>query len=538
LCFRNTNKLGAMITKKKRIYMWYKVKELKGDGLNNSQISRELGLDRSTVSKYLSIGEDEYHNRIEQGRNLPRKLSDYLGYVKNELSLKPYLSAAQIEDRLKERYANLPQVHSKTVYNFVQQVRKQYDIAKPKRESHRDFEQLPETDYGRQAQVDFGESYLQTHDKTRVKVYFFAIVLSRSRYKYVYLQDRPFTTSDAVYAHLLAFEYYQGIPREILYDQDKVFIHNENLGDYLLTHEFKAFSQSQPFEVIFCRKADPQSKGKVENVVGYVKKNFLRGREFTSITHLNQEVLGWLSRTGNAKVHGSTRKVPSLEWQIEKQSLHPLMDKAIKPETNLSSCNVRKDNTITYEGNFYTLPLGTYKGHKTTVQLSRDGDYLNLYALDKTLLATHEISSKKGGLIRNSDHAREKSKSCAEKHQQVYQLFGSNEKANLYLELLRKDKPRYYHDNLRAIIKGTEDIGEEFISESLDFCLENGVYNGADFSQIAMKYQQADLQKNSPVINIAIQATAGNHTAGNNPDENLQTSNIKTYENIIETWNE
>ena len=528
-----------MLTKKKRIYMWHRVKDLKREGLNKSQIARELELDRSTVCKYLAMSEDEFYKQIEQGRNLPKKLSGYLAYVKAELREKPYLSSAQIEDRLKEHYADLPQVHSRTVYNFVQYVRGQYGIAKPKGAWQRDFEQLPPTAYGKQAQVDFGECYMQTQDKRRVKVYFFTMVLSRSRYKYVYFQEYPFTTKDTVYAHQLTFEYFQGIPRDIIYDQDKLFIHNENLGDYLLTHDFKAFSQSQPFEVVFCRKADPQSKGKVENVVKYIKNNLLRGRAFISVSILNQESLSWLSRTGNAKVHQATQKVPAQEWEIEKAYLHPVRDKAIKPKSDFMPYNVRKDNTIAWRGNFYTLPLGTYQGRKTSILLSQTESHLNLYAMNEILLATHQISSSKGELVRNRDHAREKSKSYQQKHQQVHHLLGFDERAALYLDLLQKKKPRYYHDNLRAIIKGMQDITQEFVRQGLDFCLENEVYNGADFCQVAMKYQNA-VQRQSMLENsraIFDGSETRDNIPNHNVDMNLQISNITTYENLIESWN-
>lgn len=119
-----------MTTKQKKIFMWYKVKELSKDGFNKSQVSRELGIDRATVRKYLTISEQDFINQLESGRTLPLKLGIYLKHVKNELIEFPYLSAAQIEDRLKERYADLPKVHSKTVYNFVQMVRGKYGIAK------------------------------------------------------------------------------------------------------------------------------------------------------------------------------------------------------------------------------------------------------------------------------------------------------------------------------------------------------------------------------------------------------------------------
>lgn len=523
-----------MKNSKERIIMFYKVKEMDSKGLSKSRISRELQIDRGTVRKYLALSEDAFYAMVEKGRCLPRKLNAYLGYVKSELQQHPYLSAAQIEDRLKERYADLPPVHSKTVYNFVQLVRRQYGIKKPKGEGQRDFEQLAELPYGQQAQVDFGQYIMQTPSGGRKKVYFFVIVLSRSRYKFVYFQLTPFTTRDAIYAHLLSFEYFGGVPREILYDQDSVFMREENLGDYLLTHEFSAFVQSQPFEAIFCRKNDPQSKGKVENVVGYVKKNFLRGRHFRSISVLNQESGLWLSRTGNAKIHGSTFKSPVKEWEVEKRHLEKVKEQAVKPSNDLITYNVRKDNTVAYRGNFYTLPLGTYQGRKTTILLSEYDGQLNLYSMDKTLLATHTLSNLKGELVCNTDHRRDKTGTSAQLHEHTYQLLGYDQKACMYLDLLREDKPRYYHDNLRMIIKGVEKMPVELIRQSLDFCLENGLYNGAGFCEVAMKYQKMSLKDSTPKINIAV---ADASVLAKSADMSVQTSNIKTYENLIGSWN-
>lgn len=519
--------------KTKRIYMWYKIKELREGKLSKSQISRNLGIDRATVVKYLGMEEDEFHLMLKRGRNLPLKLAGYLEFVKKELELVPDLSAAQIEDKLKERHEGLPEIHSKTVYNFVQMVRQKYSITKPKRAKDREFEQLPLLDYGNQAQVDFGEYYMLTGEGKRVKVYFFVMVLSRSRYKFVYFQGYSFTAATAIYAHSLAFEYFQGIPKNILYDQDSVFIHDENLGDYRLTHEFQAYSKSQPFTVVFCHKADPQSKGKVENVVKYVKNNFLRGRIFVNIPTLNDSALEWLSRTANAKVHGSTFKIPKNEWETEKQYLLPLKEKIKEPESSLKIYNVRKDNTVAYRSNFYTLPLGTYQGRKTTILLSQTDGMLNLFSMDNTLIATHPVAIGKGELVRNSDHSRDKSKSYHESTQEVLQLLGGDEKGQLFLDLLRKAKPRYYHDNLQAIIKGTRDISNDIVSKSLMFCLENKVYNGAGFCQVAKKYLTEKSKENSPKPNLSV---SGTEAVKSNADINVPTSNINTYQNIVESW--
>jgi transposase len=523
-----------MTSKQKKIYMWYKVKELSSKGLNKSQISRQLGIDRSTVGKYLTINEGDFLKQIDSGRTLPLKLGIYLKYVKDELSEFPYLSAAQIEDRLKERYSDLPEVHSKTVYNFVQMVRRKYGIEKPKGIKDRQFEQLPECDYGLQGQVDFGESNMFTKEGKRVKVYFFTMVLSRSRYKYVYFQATPFTTATTVYAHYLAFEYFQGIPKEIWYDQDSVFIKDENLGDYLLTHEFKAFSDHEPFKVVFCRKADPQSKGKVENVVKYVKNNFVKGRYYENQTTLNQSVLSWLSRTGNAKVHGSTFKVPAHEWEIEKKHLLPYKEKPKKPESQFQTYNVRKDNTVAYSSNFYSLPLGTYQGSKTTVLLSELCGTLSIYTMDKELITTHRLSVGKGDLISNTDHRRNKSQTTSQKHAATLQLLGGDKKAQLYLDLLQQDKSRYYYDNLRVIHERSKTISQEFIRKSLVFCLENKLYNGYGFCEVAQKYQKESITKTHQEIDGNM---ANSPNIINQKDLQVQRSDINNYEKLLEGWN-
>ena len=53
----------------------------------------------------------------------------------------------------------------------------------------------------------------------------------------------------------------------------------------------------------------------------YVKYNFLRDREFTSIEQLNEEVQAWLKRTANGMEHHGIHRIPSVEFEMERPHL-------------------------------------------------------------------------------------------------------------------------------------------------------------------------------------------------------------------------
>lgn len=514
------------MNKNRKVFMWYKVKELWDQGLNKSQISRELGIDRGTVRKYIQIDEAAFLSRIMQPRCLPKKLSGYYKFVKKLLESTPYLSSAQVEDRLKENYKNLPTVDSKTVYNFVRSIRQENDIVKYKHQ--RQYQKLPEVDYGSEAQVDFGECYMQQTAGKRIKVYFFTMVLSRSRYKYVYLQCKPFTTEMANYAHDLSFAYFGGIPRKIVYDQDSVFIKDENLGDVLLTKGFAEYTKQYPFEAVFCRKADPESKGKVENVVKYVKHNFLKGRVFTNIEILQQECLSWLERTGNAKTHSTTRKIPKEQWEIERQHLLTYNATPQKPLLQLPEYKVRKDNTIAYRGNFYSLPIGTYEGIESTILLEDNGENLLLYDHEKTLITSHKIPSGKGIYVRNTDHKRTKSKTIRQAHETLLIKMGDTPEATQYLDLLEKDKSRYYYDNIRVITASLSNVSQQSIEKALAFCLGNKVFNGYRFVDVLNYYKKEEMDCLEDTAQIPVVDNDQSYH-----DMLPEKSNIELYENIV-----
>jgi transposase len=190
------------------VIMWNKVTNLsREERLNASKIAAKVGIDRRTVKRYLSITEQEFSEFIQSGRQYVRKLEPYNGFVKKLLGIDSELSAASIEDRLKEFYPDFPNVSSKTVYNFVDYVRRVNDIPKHV-EVIRIYEKLKELEYGSEAQVDFGECWMTREGGQRKKIYFFAMVLCRSRYKYVRFQGRPYTGKDAVECHDMAFSYF------------------------------------------------------------------------------------------------------------------------------------------------------------------------------------------------------------------------------------------------------------------------------------------------------------------------------------------
>lgn len=504
--------------------MYHKIKQLKILGFSNAKVARQLVLDPRTIKKWESLSEVEFDRFLTTKKERAKILDKYEGFVRDKLEEFSDTSTAQIHDWLKEHHNGFPEINPRTVYNFVMHIRQKHNI--PIVAEERQFSPVEDLPYGQQAQVDFGSYNLRTADGVRKKVYFFAMVLSRSRMKFTQFQDQPFTAETTCKAHEKAFTFFGGIPHILVYDQDRVMIVSENMGDVVLTSTFKKYVKSRGLKLHFCRKSDPQSKGKVENVIQYVKKNFLYNRCYHDLELLNEEALKWLERTANHLEHNYTKKSPKVEFEIEKHQLKPYvsisMDLAEK-----KSYNVRKTNTITYKSNFYSLPLGTYKGSDTCVSILEKKGILEIYGSNGTLLCKHEVSLLKGQTIINNNHKRDNSKNIAELMEQAKASFAQAKGAVLFLEAIKTKWPRYVRDQLQSIIKTLEEIDPVTAEQVLKICLENNIESAAEFKEVAASIAK----KQTAVVTQTIKLLNPNNLA--KTECMPEKSDMHLYENIV-----
>lgn len=495
-------------------------------GLNKSQIERETGVSRKTIRHYLSQTAQEFVNSTSYNRTYRKKLKDYEIFVKNELERCSDLSAAQIRDHLIEHYPELKDaVCDKTFYNFVMMVRRKYSIEKSCKPP-RDYSALPPSPYGESIQVDFGEYHMQTSSGHTQTVHFMTMILSRSRYKYVIFQTSPFTSETAVRAHHEAFKFFGGMTKVLVYDQDKVFLRDENLGDYVLTATFGAYVKSAGIKTVFCRKADPESKGKVERVVRYVKYNFLRGRVFKDIDSLNEEAIAWLERTGNGHVHATTRLVPADEFEIERTYLLPYNNNLVIPESKARRYVIRKDNTIAYRGNFYTLPAGSYNEYKYVELIEKKG-MLILRAEDGKEITRHTVCAGKGQTVQKPDHKRDKSSSVSELEASVLAKLAVSPVGVVYIQALKSHVgDRYYRDSLMVLSK--LDCDDSVLSETLEICSSSLIYNANEFRDVAQTLTKK-LRAKASMPPVTVSVVNGAQSLNINVDKR----DISMYERVI-----
>jgi transposase len=505
--------------------MYHQIHKMLASGSSLREISSFIGIDRRTVKKLTRMNEQEYEAFLCDKEERRKLLTPYESFVKEKLLQVPSASAAQLHDWLKEHHDDFPETGQRTVYNFVIWVRQKYHILQEAK--LRDYFPVEELPYGAQGQVDFGQYTLRC-DQGRKKVYFFSMVLSRSRYKFVYFSDRSFTTKTAVDAHEAAFKFFEGIPLELVYDQDRLFLVDENLGDLLLTREFKTYVHERDYRLYFCRKSDPESKGKIENVIGYIKKNFLYGRVYHDIQTLQLQAVSWLARTGNAMVHGATGKVPKQEWQIEKQHLSSWAPISLLPDWLMSS--VLKNNTFNYSGNAYSLPLGTYTGKKANyVKLRLDDDMLQVYDPNEELLCRHKVPFNKGNLIINTDHKRDKSAKINELIGQTAALFQDKDKAERYLLKVKELKPRYVRDQLLAIRDAVSGASSAAVESSIEECMVNAFFDAGTFKQVLKKHDKLAGKTDKPQAIIKLLDPSHLPKAETRP----ASSDINLYEDLF-----
>lgn len=311
------------------------------------------------------------------------------------------------------------------------------------------------------------------------------MVLSHSRYKYVLWQTRPWTTADFVQAHIKAFDYFGGRPKQIVYDQDKVLAVSENHGDIIFTEGFQNYLSATGFDIFLCHGSDPESKGKIEAVIKYAKFGYADHRVLDDIDEFNRGCTAWLERTGNAEEHGTTKKIPAEVFAIEKEYLIPVSEYSFaKPVDDNITYQVRKDNVVLYKSNRYRVPKGTYKKGKRVFMVV-EGDMVSIIDSETGVLyAKHPLSTGKGELVGESSRAcRDRSKTILELEASVKSLLGDCEgKTEPFLSRIHREKRRYYRDQLGVIRNLFDEWDARLVQKALAYCTEQELYSAGELS--------------------------------------------------------
>lgn len=504
--------------------MYHEVQRLLLEGLSHSAIATALAMNRRTVVKYATMSEASYEAFLLKKDNRSKLLSAYEMFVKEQLTAHPAATAAQVHDWLKEHHKDFPATSVKTVYNFVMAIRQKYGITVS--QTTREYFVVEELPYGLQAQADFGQYVMRNVEERRKRIHFFVMMLSRSRMKFVRFSEAPFTSRTAIDAHEEAFRFFAGIPKEVVYDQDRLFLVDENLGDLLLTRDFKDYVFEQEFRVHFCRKSDPESKGKVENVVKFIKNNFLYGRSYHDIETLQAQVIGWLGRTGNGMIHSTIRKVPLEEWVIEKEHLHPFVPVNVLPAYIMRY--VRLDNTISFQGNFYSVPQGTFKKDVMVMIWLKDNE-LHIYDDERKFLCRHHISGTKGNKIINTDHKRDKSQKLKDLIRDVSGLFANPVLAEEYFKMIREIKGRYLRDQVQAIKEAITGRSKDLVNTVLEKCIAGRYLSARTFSDLLAIHEEEDKSLLAPLGKIILLDPTCTRKAEITPDK----SSLANYEDAF-----
>ena len=269
--------------------MIHKIKALydSGNGLSQREIARHLGISRNSVSKYLSMDVEEISNyQTETDR---KKLLDACrDYIVHLLINYPNMSAVKIMRKLRAKHNDIA-ASDRTVRRYVEQIKESINC-KQQRYYQPVLDMIP----GVQCQVDPGELRGVMIGGVETTVYFVVFVLSYSRLMYVALSKQPINTSILIAMHDVAFRYFGGRPEECVYDQTKMVVLHEEYRELTLNQRFYEYATHAGFTIRACEGYDPESKGKVEAGVKYVKNNGLYGESFADWSHLESYNTDWL----------------------------------------------------------------------------------------------------------------------------------------------------------------------------------------------------------------------------------------------------
>ncbi|MBF0466487.1 MAG: IS21 family transposase, partial [Nitrospirae bacterium] len=272
---------------------------LKRQGLSNRAIAKRLGLDRRTVKKYIENAEFPRY-RVA---NRKSGLEPYYELIKGWLAEEDYQATKLYDKVILQGYEG----SYTTVKRYVRSLKEERD-----RVAYVRFETAP----GLQAQVDIGDFKVVCENGEELTLYAFIMILGFSRHMYVEFVERC-TMPAFLDCHKNAFEYFHGVPGEILYDNMKNVVVRHNVDGVKFNDTMLDFCGHYRFKLLAAPPYSPWYKGKVERPIQYIRERFWRGYKYTDLPTLNRDIVNWLHDVAYNRVHGTTRQKVSERFELE-----------------------------------------------------------------------------------------------------------------------------------------------------------------------------------------------------------------------------
>jgi transposase len=336
---------------------------------------------------------------------------------------------------------------------------------------------------GEVAQVDWGEFGDVFGDG--IKVHCFAMVLAYSRMVYV-----EFTRSERfeefIRCHENAFRFFNGAPRECWYDNLTTAVSDRMGGLIRFNARFMAYIAHHGSRPHACNVARGNEKGRVEDLIKYIRMNFWSGRNFKDFEDLQKQLIIWRDQTANQREHRSTHRVIRIMFESEERPKLLTLNPVPYDTDEIFSKNVTSDFHLQYETNRYSVPW-TLVGMTITVRVnSRE---LKVYYNEK-FICSHERSYLKNKVFTREVHRTgllERKPGATRETWQLGYVKSLGPKMAEYVELVRQG-PRSLKYELSRLVALVTVYGETMVLSACSECLGHGII-GVDNLELYLKRQ-------------------------------------------------
>jgi transposase len=356
---------------------WMNIADLKQQGLSVSAIARQYDLDRKTVRKYLVQPPQAYRRQ----NPAPAKIDPYRSFLRERWE-QGVQNAHKLLDEIRERgygggYSQL-----------------KLAVAPWREEGiERAFVRF-ETGPGEQSQVDWGHF----GNWSGHRLYCLTLTLCYSRMRYIeFTQRQDEETLLTCLVH--GFHYFGGVADCMLADRMKTVLIKEADGELHFNTRFLDFASYYSFIPRVCRPYRPETKGKIESTVRFVRQNFWPGIQFASLSDLNGQARDWLEKV-NRQPHSTTREAPY--QRLAKENLRSISDQPDYDTSYIRNRIVAKDCMLSYRGNRYSVPCQHVR-KTVVVKEPVEGGRIRIYA-GTDCIAEHVLSTGRGVMVMEPAH--------------------------------------------------------------------------------------------------------------------------------------